>query len=362
MISKSFYESLEAISEERSLDIERILEKVEIAMSVACKNSDVPYKGTIKLEADVEKKEIKFYNYYYVVDEVDPEGPRGQLTLEEARLIKPKIKVGQEIKEKVVLSVFKRKAASMFRQNLLNELKSLEREEALGFFTDKIGEIITARVVNKNDRFVTFSLGKGIDATMSYYDALPNEEFNIGEEKKVYLVNVEKTTKGPRVYISRSHKDMVKKLFEMYIPEISSGLIEIMGIARDPGNRSKVGVLAVNGDIEAKGACVGNGGSRIKAINEALNGEKIDIFYWKNNTIDLIAEALTPARIVSVMIQDEVEKKALVIANDDQFSLAIGKNGQNVKLAAYAVGWKIDIKKLSEAYTEGIDFKYNVNC
>ena len=125
MISKSFYESLEAIAEERSLEIEKILSKVEIAMSVACKNSDVPYKGTIKLEADVEKKKIKFYNYYYVVEEVDSEGPRGQLTLEEARLIKPKAKIGQELREEVNLSIFKRKAASMFRQNLLNELKGL---------------------------------------------------------------------------------------------------------------------------------------------------------------------------------------------------------------------------------------------
>lgn len=361
MISKSFYESLEAISEERSLDIEKILEKVEIAMSVACKNSDVPYKGTIKLEADLEKKEIKFYNYYYVVEEVDPEGPRGQLTLEEAKLIKPKAKVGQEIKEKVTLSVFKRKAASMFRQNLLNELKGLEREEAYDFFKDKVGEIISARVLAKNDKFITFSLGKGIDATMSYRDALPNEEFLIGEEKKVYLANVEKTTKGPRVYISRSNRDIVKKLFEMYIPEIANGLIEIMGISRDPGSRTKVGVLSVNGDIDPKGACVGNGGSRIKAINEALAGEKIDIFTWKNNPVDLIAEALSPAKAVSVMPVEE-EKRALVIVNDDQFSLAIGRNGQNAKLAAFATGWKIDIKKLSEAYTEGIDFRYNVNC
>ena len=121
------------------------------------------------------------------------------------------------------------------------------------------------------------------------------------------------------------------------------------------------GVLSVNGDIDPKGACVGNGGSRIKAINEALNGEKIDIFVWKSNPVDLIAEALTPARVVSVMT-DEKEKRALVIANDDQFSLAIGRNGQNAKLAAFATGWKIDIKKLSEAYTEGIDFRYNVNC
>ena len=361
MISKGFYEALEAISEERALDIEKILEKVEIALQVACKNSDVPYKGTIKVEADVERKEIKFYNYYYVVEEVDPEGPRGQLTLEEARLIKPKAKVGQEIKEKGSFAIFKRKAASMFRQNLLNELKGLEREEAFDFFNDKVGEIVSAKVVNVNDKFITFHLGKSIDATMSYRDALPNEEFVIGEEKKVYISKVEKTTKGPRVYISRSNKEIVKKLFEMYIPEISSGLIEIMGISREPGSRTKIGVLSVNGDIDPKGACVGNGGSRIKAINEILSGEKIDIFVWKSNPIDLIAEALTPARVVSVMT-DEKEKRALVIANDDQFSLAIGRNGQNAKLAAFATGWKIDIKKLSEAYTEGIDFRYNVNC
>ncbi len=361
MISKSFYESLEAISEERSLEIEKILAKVEIAMSVACKNSDVPYKGTIKLEADPEKKKIKFYNYYFVVEEVDQEGPRGQITLEEALLIKPKAKIGQEIKEQVDLTKFTRKGASMFRQNLLNELKGLEREEAFDFFNDKIGEIISARVIAKNDKFVSFSLGKGIEATMSYRDALPNEDFLIGEEKKVYLSKVEKTTKGPRVYITRSNKEIVKKLFEMYIPEISTGLIEIMGISREAGSRTKIGVLSVNGDIDPKGACVGPGGSRIKAINEILNGEKIDIFVWRNNPIDLIAEALSPARVVSVM-PDETEKRALVIVNDDQFSLAIGRNGQNAKLAAFATGWKIDIKKLSEAYTEGIDFRYNVNC
>lgn len=361
MISKGFYDSLEAIAEERSLDIEKILDKVETAMQVACKNTDVPYKGTIKVDADLEKKKIRFFNYYYVVEEVDPEGPRGQILLEEALKIKPKAKIGQEIKEEVDLSIFKRKAASMFRQNLLNELKGLEREEAFDFFNDKVGEIISARVIAVNDKFVTFSLGKSMEATMGYKDALPEETFNIGEEKKVYLAKVEKTTKGPRIYISRSSKEMVKKLFEMYIPEISSGLIEIMGIAREAGSRTKIGVLSVNGDLDPKGACVGNGGARIKSINQVLNGEKIDIFEWKDNPVDLIAQAMTPAKVVSVVVNEQ-EKSSLAIVNDDQFSLAIGKKGQNVKLAAFATGWKIDIKKLSDAYLEGIDFKYNVNC
>lgn len=360
MISKNFFESLEEIAFERGLDIEDVLKKVETAMSIACKNSDVPYKGQIKMETDYEKKKIKFFNYQYVVDEVDPEGVRGQITLEEALEIKSRVKVGSEIREELNLSIFKRKAASMFRQNLLNELKSLEREEAFNFYEDKVGEIITARVVDTNDRFVTLALGKGVEATMSSKEFLEDETYTVGEEKKVYISRVEKTGKGPKVFISRTNKEIVRKLFEMNIPEIADGLIEIEGISRDPGKRSKVGVRAINNDIDPKGACVGNGGIRIKAINAALNGEKIDIFVWKDNPIDLIAEALSPAKSLSV-IPDERENKAIVIVDDDQYSLAIGSKGQNAKLAVLAIGWKIDIKKLSEAQEEGIDFTYNVN-
>lgn len=359
MVSKNFFESLESIAYERGLNIEDVLAKVEIAMSIACKNSDVPYKGTIKVEVDYEKKKIKFIEYRYVVSEIDPEGPRGQMTVEEARLIKPKAKVGQEFKEEVNLSMFKRKAASMFKQNLLNELKSLEREEAFNFFADKVGEIVTARVIAKNDKFVTMALGKGIEATMGEKEILPDEEYLVGEEKKVYISKVEKTGKGPKIFITRSSKEVVKKLFEMNIPEIANGLVEIMGIAREVGKRTKVGVMSVNGDIDPKGACVGAGGMRIKAINAALNGEKIDIFVWRLNPVDLIAEALSPAKCLSVILNEE-ERKALVVVNDEQYSLAIGSKGQNAKLAVLATGWKIDIKKISEATSEGLEFKYNV--
>lgn len=360
MISKDFFESLEHIADDRGLNIEDVLNKVELAMQIACKNSDVPYKGLIKIETDYEKKKIKFYDYYTVVEEVDPEGPRGQITLEEALDKRSRVKIGSEFREEVNMKVFTRKAASMFKQNLLNELKSLEREEAFSFFEDKVGEIITGRVVAKNDKFITLSIGKGVEATLSLRDALSNEDYFVGEEKKVYITKVEKTGKGPKVFISRSNKEIVRKLFELNIPEVASGEIEIMGIARDPGKRTKVGVISVNGDIDPKGACVGSGGSRIKSINNALSGEKIDIFIWKSNPVDLIAEALSPASVISVMTDDR-DKKATVIVNDDQFSLAIGSKGQNAKLAVLATGWKIDIKKLSDANDEGIDFKYNVN-
>lgn len=348
MISKNFFESLEEIAYERGLHIDDVLAKVEVAMAIACKNSDVPYKGTIKIDVRHETKKIRFMNVRYVVEEIDPEGPRGQITLEEAQALRSRVKIGDEIKDEMDLNVFKRKAASLFKQNLLNELKSLEREDAYHFFNEKVGEVITGRVVAKNDKFVTLSLGKGVDATMSTRDMLPDEAYLVGEEKKVYVTRVEKTGKGPKVFVSRANKDIVRKLFEMHIPEIANGQIEIMGIAREPGKRTKIGVAAINEDIDPKGACVGSGGMRIKAINVALDGEKIDIFVWKNNPIELIAEALSPAKVKRV-IPDEKNKKATVVVEDDQYSLAIGSKGQNAKLAVMATGWKIDIVKSSEA-------------
>ena len=176
---------------------------------------------------------------------------------------------------------------------------------------------------------------------------------------KVYITKVEKTTKGPKVYITRTSREFVKRLFELHIPEVADGSIEIMGISRDPGDRTKVGVLALKENLDPKGACVGPSGARIKKINDILNGEKIDIFTRKDDPVELIAEALLPAKTLSV-IANVKTKQATVIVPDDQYSLAIGKKGQNARLAAYAIGWKIDIKNLSTAIEEGIKFEYNV--
>lgn len=356
MTSKSFFESLELIAYERGLDIEAVLEKVELAVGVACR--DTEYKGDIKMEVDFEKKRVKFVDHRYVVAELT-EGNKGEILLEEAQLIKPKIKVGGEIKTEVKLDSFGRKSAGKFKQALLSGLKELEREEQYNFFADKVGEVINSKVVAKTETFVTFVMGKNCEATMPLSEGLPGEEFNIGDEKKVYVCKVDKTTKGPKIFLSRTNKEIVKKLFEINIPEIADGSIEIMGISRDPGSRTKIGVLSTKAGVDAKGACVGHGGLRIKEINDALNNEKIDIFTWKDNPVELISEALLPARSISV-IADEKTKKALVIVNDDQYSLAIGKSGQNARLAAYAIDWKIDIKRLSDATSEGIKFSYNV--
>lgn len=359
MVSKNFFESLEAVAEDRGLSIESILEKVEMAMAVACR--DTEYTGDIKLDVDFEKKRIRVYEHKYVVDELT-EGNKGEILVEDAQILKPKIKMksGMEIKTEIDFTKFGRKSVSKFKNTFSNELKNLEREASYTFFNEHVGEIITGTVVDSNPKFVTFSIGKNTYASMPITEIIPNEEFAPNEQKKVYITKVEKTTKGPKVYICRNNREIVKRLFELSIPEISDGSIEIMGISREAGSRTKIGVLATKPNLDPKGACVGQGGLRIKAINDALNNEKIDIFTWKDNPVDLIAEAILPARSLSVIIEDEKAKKALVIVRDDQYSLAIGKGGQNVRLAAYAVDWRIDIKRLSDAVKEGISFTYNV--
>ena len=358
MTSKSFFESLELVANERGLAIEDVLAKVEIAMAVACREE---YSGDIKLDIDFDKKRVRVFEYKYVVEELT-EGNKGEILVEDAQILKPRLKMkpGMEIKTEIDFVKFGRKAATKFKNTFSNELKNLEREEAYNFFVDKVGEIITGTVNDVNSSFVTFNIGTSIFASMPLTEGIPGEEYVPGDRKKLYVSKVEKTTKGPKVYLSRSNKDIVKKLFELTIPEISDGTIEIMGISRDAGSRTKIGVLATKPNLDPKGACVGQGGLRIKSINEALNNEKIDIFTWRENDIDLIAEALLPARSLSVNVLDKKEKKALVIVRDDQFSLAIGRSGQNVRLASFAIDWHIDIKRFSDAIKEGINFTYNV--
>ena len=358
MISKSFFENLELVAEEKGLSIEDVLAKVEMAMAVACR--DTEHDGDIKLDIDFERKRIRVYEYHYVVEEIT-EGNKGEITIERAKELKPRSKptVGTVIREEIDFTKLGRKSVSKFKNTFNNELKNLEREEAYNFFSEKVKEIITAEVHDANASFITFAIGKGIFASMPIAEAIPGETFVPGETKKVYILKVEKTTKGPKVFVSRANREIVTKLFELNIPEISDGSIEIMGVAREAGSRTKIGVLAVKPNLDPKGACVGQGGLRIKAINEELNQEKIDIFTWKNDPVDLISEALLPARSLSVVV-NEKNKQALVIVKDEQYSLAIGKNGQNVRLACYATQWKIDIKRHSDALREGISFSYNV--
>lgn len=359
MISKSFFENLELIANEKGLAIEDVLAKVEIAMAVACRDTD--HNGDIKLDIDYDKKRIRVFEYKYVVEEVT-EGNKGEITVEEAKELKPRAKIepGTTFKEEIDFTKLGRKSVAKFKNTFNNELKTLEREEAFNFFNEKVKDIISGICVDSSADYALFSIGKSTFVSLSKDDLIPGEVIKRGDRRKLYITKVEKTTKGPKINASRSCKEFVIKLFELNIPEIKDGSIELMGISRIAGSRSKVGVMAIKPNLDARGSCIGAGGLRIKAITDELNQEKIDVFLWKTDPVDLIAQSLLPARSLSVVIQSTKPKQALVICTDEQYSLAIGKGGQNVRLACFATSWKIDVKKLSDALKEGIDFTYNV--
>lgn len=357
MISKGFYEQLETIASERHIEIEDVLTAVRTALIKACQLEGC--KGAIEVEFNEEQKNVRIFENFIVVEEVDPEGPEGQITLDEAKELRARVRVGSEFRHEVKFSQIGRKGATRFKQIFIQGLKELGGKRAYEYFKEKEGEVVNATVIKKTDSVVGLSLGMDVVTFMPLEEILPGEKCEPGMQMKVCITKVEETGKGPKVFVSKSNRDLIKRLFELYIPEVATGVIEVMAIAREPGSRTKVAVKSNNPNVDAKGSCVGLQGSRVKQINEALAGERIDIFNWSDNPIILIAEALTPAKVISVLINEET-KKSTVIVPDDQFSLAIGKGGQNVRLASQTTGWRIDIKDETAAYREGISFKPNV--
>lgn len=357
MVNKNFYEQLELVAQERHLDIADVFTAVTTALVKACQLEG--YKGEISVEFNDEQKKIRIFQTFHVVEEVDPEGVEGQITLEEAKEMRARVKVGSDIRSEISFSAIGRKGATRFKQIFVQSLKEFGGKRAFEFFTSKMGEMINATVIKVTDKVIVLSLGMDTETFMPLEESLPGETYPIGSQIKVCVTKVEETGKGPKVFVSRAHRDIIKRLFEMYVPEVASGVIEVLAIAREPGNRTKIGVKSNNINVDPKGACVGMQGARIKQINAALNGERIDIFEWNDDPVKLIAEAMTPSRVISVLINEE-ERKSVVIVPDDQYSLAIGKGGQNARLASQVTGWKIDIKDETTAYQTGIKFKPNV--
>ena len=358
MTNKAFYEFAEVVAAERNLSLDDVMEKVGVALKKACALEG--FTGDVQIEFFPDKKEIKAVEYKYVVAEIDPEGPDGQITLEQAKEIKDRVRVGSILRTTINISKeIGRKGASQFKQIFNQGLKELGRKRAYEFFKEHENEMITARVERVLDEAYILGIGLDYDAYMPKKEALPNETLYVGDNIKVFVTKVEETSKGPKVFVSRSNVGIVKRLFETIIPEVADGTIEIVSMARDAGSRTKVGVRSTNENVEPKGACVGLQGVRIKQINQALNGERIDIFVWSDDPVKLLAQAISPALAVGVMAFPDL-KQAMIIVPDAQYSLAIGKAGQNARLASQATGWKIDIKDESTAAKEHIKFKYNV--
>lgn len=357
MISKEFFENVELMAKERGITVEQALDAVKDGMIKAYRKATG--NESARVEFKPEKNEVLMYAQFLVVDEINPDDESGmtQITLKAAKEITSRCKIGDIIETKIdPKKDFGRQAASVGKQTFNQTLRNVEKENVAEYFKKKENEMLTAVVVRYDEKGATLQLENNFTTFLPKREILANDNFNVGDRIKVYLSSVETTPKGPKVNVSRSDKNLVIRLMEQYIPEIKDGTIAIMGIARDAGDRSKVAILSTDPNVDAIGSCVGEKGSRINDVVNALNGEKIDLYQYSNDPKELIAKSLQPADVISVIDIDVKNKSSLAIVPDDQLSLAIGKSGQNVRLAVQSCGWKIDIKPESEAKAEGLSF------
>ena len=290
--------------------------------------------------------EYKVFRDFTVVDEVTDE--TCELTLEQAQAKFPlrEIQVGDVLSEEVETKGFGRIAAGQAKQQIVQKLREKEREVLFKTYSGMEKEVVTG-IVKYTKNNVIISLDK-IDATLISTEQIPGEVFHTGDRVKVYVVEVKDTTKGPRVIVSRTHPELVKRFFENEVSEVADGTVEIKALSREAGKRTKMAVYSNDPKVDPVGACVGVNGSRVNAVVEELNGEKIDVINWSDDPAHLIANALSPAEVISVDVIEE-ERLANVIVPDDQLTLAIGSKGQNARLAARLTGYKIDIKSESQA-------------
>lgn len=363
MVNKKLFESLQEIADLRGLEFEDLLIVLRDSLA-ACAKHALPAgdNSTIRVDFNVDGSEYHIYKEHKVVETLSEnleEGEIAEITLEDAKKIKRSAKIGDIISEEMnpkdeefTRSVI-RSVLSTFKSNL----KNLERQKSYEYFKKFENEMVNADVTAKNDKFLTLSLGMGVTTILPIKELLPNDSFEVGDRIKVYVKEVEKTTKDPKIKVSRTDRNLITRLMEEYIPEVKNGIIEIKGIARDAGSRTKIAVASNDKNVDPIGSCVGEAGSRIREIVAALNNEQIDLYAWSEDPEELIAASLQPSKVTKVTNIDPISKSCLAIVPDNQLSLAIGKNGQNVRLAVQSCGWKIDIKPSSTAKEElGLDF------
>ena len=355
MISKEFFENVELMANERGITVEQALEAVKEGLIKAYRKANGD--ASARVEFKPEKNEILMYSQKLVVEEIDPTLEIGQITLKEAKAISNRYKLGDTVEQKIdPKKEFGRMAVSTGKQTFNQSVRNAEKSNIAEYFKKCEGEMIDATVIRVDDKGATLSLANNYTTFLPKREILANDNFVNGTRIKVYLVSVEDNPKGPRITVSRSDKNLVIRLMEQFIPEIQDGTIKIMGIARDAGDRSKVSLYSTNDKVDAIGSCVGEKGARINDIVNALNGEKIDLYQYSTTPEELIANSLQPAEVIAVIDVDPKAKTSLAIVPDDQLSLAIGKAGQNVRLAVQSCGWKIDIKSESDAKAEGRSF------
>ncbi len=345
------YQTIEALSRDKGIDPGIVVSAVEDAIALATRKY---YKTqeNMRAELDRESGEIRAYSYKTVVESAEQMVDAvNQITLEDARALAPEVEVGGEIRYYKPTDVLGRIAAQMAKQVIFQKVREAERDTVYNEYNHRIGEVLTATVKRQEPQDSIFDLGKA-EARMPRREQSRLEQFAVGERVRVVLLRVDRAAKGPQVIVSRAAPALVQNLFQSEVPEIYDGTVQIRAIAREAGERTKIAVMSRDKDVDPVGACVGMKGMRVQSIIRELRGEKIDIIEYSDEITTFAEKALQPAKVSRVSITDLGEKQLEVIVDDTQLSLAIGKKGQNVRLAAKLLGWKIDIKSEEEKRQE----------
>lgn len=383
MNNKEFKKALKNLCEEKGINEDLIYDAMELALTSAYKKN-YNSLSNVKVKIDRATGDIKVFSFKTVVDkaeedkykkfedidfsdinEEDEEDDGGDilpfvfderihLTIEEAKEIDPSIEIGDEIEEEVTPKDFGRVAAATAKQVIVQKIREAEKDIIIGEFSEKEGELIVGQLAMEDERNYYVDLGK-TQGILPKTETIPGEELIMGNSVKVYVTKVDSGAKGPVILLSRTHYGFVKRLFELEIPEINEGIILIYSVAREAGNRTKVAVLSENSSVDAIGSCIGEKGSRISRIINELHGEKVDVVLYSKDPAEFIKNALSPARNMFIMITDEKNQEALAVADADNFSLAIGKKGLNVKLASRLTHYRIDVKTQEQASEMGIN-------
>jgi len=338
-MNAEFMDAIYQIIQERGIEKDTLISALEAALTSAYRKS---FGGSqnIVVKFDQQTGHIQVLAKKVIVESVKDENR--EIPWEEARKNFPEGKIGDIIHQEISTEEWGRVAAQTAKQVIVQRIREAEREQIYDEYKDRVGDVLNTVVIRQDQRNVIVTIGK-TEAILPYKEQIPGETYRMGDRLKVYVLEVKLTSKGPQIVVSRTHPGLLKNLLKLEVPEISEGVVEIKAVAREPGERAKVAVHSWDKKVDPLGACVGVRGSRVQTITRELKGEKIDVVTWSEDPAIYVANALSPARVLTITV-NELERSTLVIVPNDHLSLAIGRKGQNVRLAARLTNWKIDIK------------------
>lgn len=348
-MSNELFDALNFLEKEKGIDKDVLLEALEAALISAYKKN-FKSAGNVLVKFDEKAGTMLIYATKTVVEEVGDN--QEEISLEEAREISLNYELDDIVEIEVTPKNFGRIAAQAAKQVVTQRVREAERGVIFSEYVDREEDVMTGIIQRVDNNFVYVDLGK-VEAKLAKSEQIATEEYHVHDRIKVFVTKVENTNKGPQILISRSHPGLLKRLFEMEVPEIYDGVVEVKSISREAGDRSKISVYASNPEVDPVGSCVGPKGQRVQAVVDELNGEKIDIIEWSDDPVVYVSNALSPSKVIDVIVNEE-NNATTVIVPDYQLSLAIGKRGQNARLAAKLTGWKIDIKSEAVANEEGL--------